>query len=148
MPSIKDKATVEAIARVYCSEGKRNKTETLKIVGYSKGYYLGGRSAKVLWGNERVIEAIKAIDAEISEKLEHNRDIALSILREALKIARKEKNSRDIVAVCREMNDITGLHKQIIETTDLSKPVLDDVEREAVRDLARQYKLKLARSAG
>ncbi len=64
MPSIKDESTVEAIARAFCGEAKRCKTEALRIVGYSKGYYLGGRSAEVVWGNERVKAAIARIDAK------------------------------------------------------------------------------------
>ena len=68
MPSIKDKSTVDAIARVFCGEGKRCKTETLKIVGYKPSYYLGGRSDKAVWGNERVIKAIAEIDAEETAK--------------------------------------------------------------------------------
>ena len=67
MPSIKDQSTVEAIAREYCSNG-RNKTEALKAIGYSKSYYEGGRSAEVVWGNERIIEAIRDIDASNAEE--------------------------------------------------------------------------------
>ena len=67
MPNIKDKSTVNAIAREFTSNG-RNKTSALKAVGYKSSYYLGGRSDKAVWGNERVREAIAKIDAETAKK--------------------------------------------------------------------------------
>ncbi len=67
MPSIKDESTVEAIARVFCGEGKRNKTETLRIVGYSEGYADNGTSSVTVFGNVRVKAAIAKIDKREAE---------------------------------------------------------------------------------
>ncbi len=63
MPSIKDQSTVDMIAGVFCGEGKRNKTETLRIVGYSEGYADNGLGHETVFGNIRVKAAITRIDA-------------------------------------------------------------------------------------
>ncbi len=67
MPSIKDQSTVDMIARVFCGEGKRNKTETLRFVGYSEGYADNGLGHGTVFGNIRVKAAIARIDAKQAE---------------------------------------------------------------------------------
>ncbi len=59
MPSIKDQTTVEAVARVFCSNG-RNAELALKEVGYSDNY-AEHRSNMVL-SSVVVVAAIKALD--------------------------------------------------------------------------------------
>lgn len=66
MPSIKDRSTVEAIAAEYCSNG-RCKERALKKIGYKPSYYKSGRSVQVVYGSERIKQAIAKIDAENAE---------------------------------------------------------------------------------
>jgi len=65
MPCIKDKSTVEAIARAFCSNG-RVKSTALETVGYSRKY---SRTCglKVL-DNVRVKAAIARIDANVAQE--------------------------------------------------------------------------------
>ena len=67
MPSIKDQSTVNAIARIFCGEAKRNKAETLRIVGYQDSY-CDNRGTGIVYTNERVIAAIAKIDAKAVKK--------------------------------------------------------------------------------
>lgn len=68
MPCIKDKSTVEAIAREFTSNG-RCKQRALKAVGYSNAYALeGGRGCDVVFSNVRVKAEIAKIDGEMAEK--------------------------------------------------------------------------------
>lgn len=71
MPSIKDKSTVEAIAREFCSNG-RNKRKALKAVGYSDKY-AEHRTDKVL-SNVGVKQAIARIDAKTAARSEYSID--------------------------------------------------------------------------
>ncbi len=68
MPCIKDKSTVEAIAREFTSNG-RNKLEALKTIGYEPSYY-NTRGIGVVYSNVRIIAAIAEIDAKQAEKAE------------------------------------------------------------------------------
>jgi len=130
MPSIKDKSTVEAIARIYYGEGKRNKTETLKIVGYKPSYYKT-RGLGVVYSNVRVKEAMKAVEAETMEKHEHNQEIAINLLKSdyaRLCPAADGGNIQAIqarTAIVRELNAITGQHSTTIITDDVQARALD-----------------------
>lgn len=74
MPNIKDKSTVEAIARAFCGECKRNKERTLALIGYKPAYYKSGRAVQVVYGNKRVKAAIARIDAKTTARSEYNID--------------------------------------------------------------------------
>ena len=143
MPSIKDKGTVDKIAEVFCGEGKRCKTETLKLVGYSKGYYLGGRSADVLWGNERVKAAIAKIDAQNTEKREHNKEIALKNLYTDYGYLEKAALTGNIAAIrartaiMNELNHITGQHVTTVISDDKQQRELSDSEKLMAKRLAQ-----------
>ena len=67
MPSIRDKSTVEAIARGFI-ENKRNKTKGLLTAGYAKRYAL--TCGQKLYEDIRVKDAIAKIDAVSAEKAE------------------------------------------------------------------------------
>lgn len=147
MPNIKDQSTVEAIARVYCSNG-RNKLEALKTIGYKPSYYntLGiGR----VYSNVRVIEAIRVIDAKSAEKLDHNREIAINLLTTNLANARKKAEAGDIqaisaiTAIIRELDAISNLHSSIITTKAEVKP-FNQTDQPVLEEAARALKLKLA----
>ena len=151
MPSIKDQTTVEAIAREYCNNG-RNKTEALKAIGYSKSYYEGGRSAEVVWGNERVINAIKAIDAKTEAKFEHNRAIAIKLLTDNVSaldaiILAQPMNVAAVTArtgAIRELNAISMLHGSNLVVAAESPVDVPEADLEQIQEQARQATLKLA----
>jgi len=66
-----------------------------------------------------VIIALKtAIQAKNNELLDHNRQIAIDILHEALDIAREKKDNQGIVSACRELDAISALHSQQVNTTN------------------------------
>ncbi len=144
MPSIKDESTVEAIARAFCGPCKRNKTETLKLVGYSESYYNGGRSAEVVWGNDRIRAAIARIDKETGGKREHDRTVSVELLRQNLVLLSERANNGDIqaiqarTAVIRELNAISNLHSSTVfdghdKPTELSPDELDVLRANAKR---------------
>ena len=104
MPNIKDKTTVNAIARAYCSNG-RNKLEALKTIGYSKSYYSTRGIGKV-YSNVRVIAAIKAIDAKSVKKATLTIQSVLDNLSWAINQA-KTKNPPDLAAIAR-LSELQG----------------------------------------
>ncbi len=67
MPSIKDKLTVRAIAREYCSNG-RNKEQAMRTIGYAESSCKSGKAVKDVYGNLRVSAAIAVIDDKSAEK--------------------------------------------------------------------------------
>ena len=72
MPSIKDKSTVQAIAREFTSNG-RNKAAALTKVGYSPAYvdnYCGK-----IWGNVGLTKEIARLDAENQAKVDITREL-------------------------------------------------------------------------
>ena len=123
MPNIKDQSTVEAIALEFTTNG-RNKGEALKKIGYSEGYS-NTQGIIVVYSNVRVIEAIAHLDAKTREKLEHNRDIAINLLNEALQMARIKKDNAGMVQAIRELDAISNLHSQIINTTDQQRELTE-----------------------
>ena len=128
MPSIKDQSTVNEIARVFCGQGKRNKSETLRTVGY-KDSYCDTKGIGVVYGNVRVIAAIKAIDAKISKGIDHNRTIAIDLLVSDFAKLNAKANAGDIQAIqartsiVRELNAISALHTQTVVTEDKTQPL-------------------------
>ena len=147
MPSVKDKSTVEAIARVFCGEGKRNKTETLKIVGYKPSYYLGGRSDKAVWGNERVIEAIKAIDAITSEKQERTLESLDKMQQKAYDLAIQLNQPSAAVSAGTAIARLYGMDK----TTNIGGTSavigIPEAEEAVLAEVARDFKLRLVKGA-
>ena len=67
MPSIKDESTVNQIARVFCGYGKRDKGETLRVVGYAESTCISGKALEDIYGHLRVKAAIAKIDREQAE---------------------------------------------------------------------------------
>lgn len=66
MPSIKDESTVEAVAREYCSNG-RDKAQGMRTIGYAESSCKSGKAVKDVYGNLRVIAAIKRIDTKSAQ---------------------------------------------------------------------------------
>lgn len=150
MPSIKDESTVEAIAQEFTSNG-RNKTETLKTIGYTPKY-TESRGLAVVFGNVRVKAAIARIDAKRQAKNEHNYDISVEKLLTDYENLKEKAATGDIqaiqarTAIIRELNDISGLHKQVIRQ-EIAAPTLTEAERAALPDAAHTYKLRLAKGS-
>lgn len=121
MPSIKDKSTVEAIAREFTSNG-RKKGLALLAVGYSKAYSIeGGRGCYVVFSNVHVIAAIEAIDAKNKVLTEYKVEQATKDLQKQIENLEAMAEKGNIAAVnaiaglIKEKNDIHGLHKQHIQ---------------------------------
>ncbi len=148
MPSIKDKSTVDAIAREFCSND-RSKAKALMAVGYSRFY--SERQGKKLFNNVQLNEAIAKIDKETSEILDWNRITNLKACKEQLKalapmIARGNIQAiQAATAVIRELNASNGQHSSIITNRDEPKPESRTTEEEAVlADTAAFYKNRMA----
>ena len=84
--------------------------------GYA--YNTAKQACKILVENPRIKQAISVIQAQNSIKVEHNREIAIDLLRtnlQALSAKIKEGNISAVQAatgVIRELDAITGLHDQ------------------------------------
>ena len=139
MPSIKDQSTVEAIAREYCSNG-RNKTEALKAVRYSKSYCEGGRSAEIVWGNERVKQAIADIDAKSAEKAEFTLQAYQAQLQDDRQLAIELKQPSAAVSASVAMGRSCGFDKDMQASPDTPQ----DLTSEELTDLHRRANLALS----
>jgi hypothetical protein len=134
MPSIKDHTTVQAIAREYCSNG-RNKTEAMVKVGYTAVYANGGRGQGMVYGNERVIEAIKAIDGAGAEQSERTVQSIDTMYQRAYDLAETTKQSSSMVSACTGIARLYGMDKDTQANPDqplpLTKQELDQATRAA-----------------
>ncbi len=145
MPCIKDKSTVEVIARIFTSNG-RCKGLTLSTAGYSDAYALeGGRGCDKVFSNVRVKEAIARIDAETKEKLEHNREIAIKLLTENLEALKTIINKGGVgivgavsarTAVIRELDAISMLHSTTV-ITEIEEPKLTEEEKAILKPITK-----------
>ncbi len=151
MPCIKDKSTVQAIARAFTSKAmSRDKEKTLLEVGYTKSY---ARSIGMrIYERPEVIAAIKAIDDDVQVKYEYNLDIALDLLRRRLTYLEEKAKDGDTqavqaqTAIIRELNDITGLHKINVHASAEQAPApLSEQDRQELQEAARRatFTLKL-----
>ncbi len=156
MPSRLTSERCIAIARAYCNNGF-NKTNALRAVKtetgdqyYSEGYCNNGLGHK-LFDNIRVKTEIDRIMAEKHVETEHNYTIAIQELRKRLAYIQSIAEGGNIqavqvqLAILRELDDITGLHKQEIRHKDLTPQPIGEAEQQALTDLAREYKVKLAK---
>lgn len=108
MPSIKDESTVEALARAFTSNGRKQE-QAMIDVGYTKNYassYCG-----VMWDNTSLIAAIARIDAKTEEKLDLSRAGQHEKLQDAYNIAEKAKNPAAMTGAIREQNEMLGFHR-------------------------------------
>jgi hypothetical protein len=105
MPSIKDQSTVELIGQVFTGAGKRDKGNTLRIVGYAESTCISGKALEDIYGHLRVKTAIAKIDAvqaQIGHRTVENLD---AMYQNAHDIAETQKNP---VAMA---TNITGIAK-------------------------------------
>ncbi len=119
MPSIKDDSTVNRIAEVFCGEGKRNKAETLRIVGY-KDSYCDNHGTGIVYTNDRVLAAIQRIDSATQAVSVYNTTESMKRKENLLNFARSrvEKGDMDAIrtshVILKQMDNITGLEQQHI----------------------------------
>ena len=104
MPNIRDQSTVEAIAREFCGEGKRNKTRTMVKIGYDEGYADSGKGHRTVFGNIRVCAAIKAIDDAETAK---NPLTIQSVLENIEWGIKKARDTNDLPALAR-LSELQG----------------------------------------
>ncbi len=108
MPSIKDQSTVNAIAQEFTSNG-RNKTQAMLTIGYDDEYADSGVGQKSVYGNVRVIAAIKAIDDKIEQKYDSSRESLISKLMDI--INKTTSTAKEITSAASLIGDFMG-HKR------------------------------------
>ncbi len=113
-----------------------NGTASARAAGYKGSNCTLGRVASDNTRKDNIIKLKEQIQAETSAKLEHNREIAISILSEALAIARAKKDSAGIVQACRELDAISWLHGSTLRTEDAEIEELSESKRAEARRLA------------
>ena len=129
-------------------ETYNNATQSAIKAGYSSKW--ANRQAHLLLDNSRLKTAISAKIAKRQAKIEYNYEKAIAELDKIITnltdladTGHIQANSALIQAV-REKNAITGLHKQTIKTEPI-QPKADPAEAEALRNIARTYKLRIAK---
>ncbi len=132
MPSIKDQSTVEAIAREYCSNG-RKKGKALKTIGYSEGYS-NTQGIIVVYSNVRVKAAIKLIDAKDEQKCEYTKEEAQRRLDAAYNLAIDDNQASAAVSAVVAANRMRGWDKDNDMGTEKPRDLSDE-------DLAEANKL-------
>lgn len=142
IPDIRDKSTVEAIAREFTSNG-RNKEKALRKIGYSDSY-CSTKGIGEVYSNVRVIAAIKAIDEHRQVEADYGYDQAMQSLNDLIDTLTKQVKEGNLSAkslllqTLREKNDITGLHKQHVISETVSPPSIDDNTRDELKAVAQQ----------
>ena len=113
MPCIRDKSTIEAIAREFVSNG-RCKQKALESVGYTENY-AHARGLAVMFGNDRVKAEIARLDGETIAKYEHSRDKHVELLLYDYANLATKAQAGDIgaiqarTAIMREMSNVCHL---------------------------------------
>lgn len=138
MPNIKDQSTVDEIARIFCDPklGNRVKTKTLKLAGYSEAYYMGGRSAEVVWENERVLAAIALIDGKTAEKSDITRQ---GLIDDLSTIAKDGKKDSDRIKAMSLIADMTGYKRELAPNAEkeAAKHAMTDNEKKHADEFAK-----------
>lgn len=134
MPSIKEPSTVEQIARVFCGEGKRNRGQTLRIVGYAESTCVSGKALDDVYGNLRVQAAIAKIDA-IQAQIGHRTIAGLDeMYQNAHDVAETLKNPN---AMATNITGIARLYNMDQAGSDDSAKPLTDAQRSAAMAAAK-----------
>lgn len=134
----------------YCNPGSdtyNNATQSMIKAGYSDNYC--NRHVNQVVSNSVVKQAISEYKAKTTEKLDHDRQIAIDLLNQNILWLTPKAEQGDVQAISaltaaiRELNAISNLHKQtvfggnVVETVKPEdKPVIDEA--------CRIIKLKLA----
>ncbi len=143
MPSIKDESTVEAIARAFCGETKRNKGNALRIVGYAESTCISGKALEDIYGHVRVKAAIARIDvvqAQIGHRTVENLDV---MYQQGFDAAQTQKNSTGMATNTTGLARLYGMDKDNQVSTDKPADLTPD-ELDVLRaDAKRLTGLKL-----
>ena len=126
-------------ARYYYTPGSTsigNGTESARRAGYAGNANCLHSVAVYNLRNSTVRNLKKQLQGVTTRKLEHNRETALSILDEALVIARAKNNEVSIVQACRELNAISNLHSSTLHTDEKETKELDARAEAEARRLA------------
>ena len=134
MPSIRDQSTVDAIAREFCSNG-RKKTEAMRTVGYKDGY-CDNRGTGIVYTNNRVIAVIKAIDDKTAKKMDVSREKQLDRLLDAYDMAVTQGNVAGIKGILAEINLMQGYQRENAPNKEMEQAIVQRMSSEA-KKLAR-----------
>ncbi len=138
----------QAFIQEYCSNGY-NAAKAYKVAypdckaGHNA---LGAR----LTANDSIKQAVEVKKAEKQAEIDYNYDVAASELRKRLAYLEPQAKQGNIqaiqaqTAILRELNDITGLHKQTIQHKGEALPKRSEAEDRAYAEAARVLKIRLA----
>lgn len=147
MPSIKDESTVKAIAREFCSNG-RKKGLALREIGYTDSYSVeSGRGPDVVFSNVHVKAEIAKIDGEKQEKADYDYNKAMEEINALIDTLKKQVKSGNLsaksllLAAIKEKNNITGLQKRIFVDETPQDKELDAISVKEAEEFA-QWRLR------
>ena len=124
----------------YCTDANQNASKAYRMAGYS-AIGADGNSARLIV-KDSIKQAIAVKMAELTAKVEHSFEIAVKLLTERIGWLNKNAKAGNVqaiqaqTAIIRELNDITGLHKQIIVDTREQK-MLDEAQTVEAIKIAR-----------
>lgn len=131
MPSIKDESTVEKIAQVFCGEGKRNRGESLRIVGYAESTCISGKALEDVYGNLRVKAAIArkdAVNAQIGNRTVKDLD---RMYQKGYDVAETQKNPTGMATNTTGIARLYGMDKDAGASGGDAVPDLSEQQRKA-----------------
>lgn len=144
MPSIRDDSTVEAIARAFTSNGRKQE-QAMIDVGYTPAYaksYCGK-----MWDNPRIIAAIRFIDAKLAQEQGWSVERSQKMLLHAHDVAETHKQPSAMVSALISVNRLHGMDKD----NDIGKgeepSQLTQDEMNALRAMSRELTDKGLRAA-
>ncbi len=140
MPSIKDESTVEAIARAFTSNGRKQEQAMIEV-GYTKAYarsYCGQ-----LWANPRLKAAIARIDAESAEIGQRTVAGIDKMYQDGFNVAQTQKNPAAMATNTTGLARLYGMDKDNQVSTDKPTVLTADEMDELRFDAKRLTALRL-----
>ena len=141
--------------RYYCTTAKRNATQAYKMA-YPKCKHGYRQCASRLLAKVNIQQEIARIDAKLREKVGHDYERAIKMLRSQYDLLQEKADNGNITAInartsiIKELNEITGLHKQFVHTTSdgpaESQRELTSEDIAFLKEAATEYKQRIARS--
>ncbi len=141
-----------AVVEYYCNPGSEsfnNWCESYKRANYSLCTGWKHNAIKLLH-IDYIQAGIADYRAKTTAKLDHNRDRAIDLLNQNIAWLTPKAETGDIpavqalTAVIRELDAISNLHRATV-VSEAVRPQSDPAEAQALKDLARAYKLKLVK---
>jgi len=131
MPDIRDKNTVNAIAKEYNANG-RDKANALINCGYSDSY-AHSHKGLLLFNKQVLIDAINADQAKIDAKTTYTITVAQARLDDAYAIAKQQNNPAGMVSSVIASNRMYGFDKDNDMGTDQAQELTQSQAEEARR---------------